>query len=70
MSIGTQPKIKSATELDYATAQKAAERIVKICREAGFAPPEALDIHLGKIDEICLCIDAIADGLRLIKKGQ
>ncbi len=62
------PKIKDATELDYAKTQRAAERIVKICQEAFFAPPEAMDLHLIKIEEISVCIDAIVDSLRLIKK--
>jgi hypothetical protein len=68
MSIGPQPQIKNATEIDYAMAQKAAERIVKICQDSAFTPPEAMDLHLMKLGEICKCIDVIADGLRLIKK--
>lgn len=60
-----QKKIESATEFDWAMAKRAAERIVKICNDIGFVPPEALDIHQERIQEVCQCIDAIADGLRL-----
>lgn len=67
MSIGPQPKIKSGAELDYDMARKAAERIVALCKEAFFLPPEDVPAHLNNIEEVCTCFQAIADGLRLIK---
>jgi hypothetical protein len=63
-------KIKDSSELDYEMAMRAAERIVKICQDADFTPPEAMDLHLEKIRQICTCIDSIADGLRLRPGGR
>lgn len=61
------PPISSAAELDWEMAKKAAADILKICSEAGFTAPEAIDLHLMKIDRICVAIDAIADALKLRK---
>ena len=66
---GPEPgKIENATELDYAGAEAAAERIVRICQDARYVPPEAMDMHVGKLRQICACIETIAGSLRLVKR--
>jgi hypothetical protein len=58
-------KIKSGSELDWEMALKAAEHILEVCRDAGFTPPEAVDLHIEKVTEICVAMDAIVDALKL-----
>ncbi len=62
-------KIRDATELDYARAQAAAERIVNICDGAHYVAPEAMGMHMVKLRQICECVDVIVGSLRLVKVG-
>lgn len=58
-------KIKSGSELDWEMARKAAEHIVKLCKDSGFTPPEAVDIHIERVGQICVAMDSIVDALKL-----
>lgn len=59
------PPIRSGADLDWQMALNAAEVIVKQCSNAFFAPPEATDIHIMRVYNVCKAMDAIVDALRL-----
>jgi hypothetical protein len=61
------PPIKSGADLDWSSAERAAKDIMKQCFDAAFAPPEAVDLHLMRVQRVCVAIDAIVDALRLRK---
>jgi hypothetical protein len=64
------PPIASGKELDWRMAEKAAEEILKQCRDSFFCPPEATDIHLYRIQRVCSAMNAIVDALRLKQHGE
>lgn len=61
--------IKDGRDLDWDMARKAAEAILKQCNDAAYCPPEAMDIHIMRVDYVCQAMDAIADALKLRKKN-
>lgn len=56
-------KLFDTAQLDYTMALAAAKSIVRICEDAGFTSPEALDLHQIKIRRICEAMDIIAKSL-------
>lgn len=61
--------LSDARQLDWAAAKKAAERIARICEDARFTAPEALDVHRGKVALVCEQLDAIVKALRITAPG-
>ena len=58
-------KITSGSELDWDMALKAAKAIVKQCEDAAWAPPEAVDVHIERVRQVCGAMDSIVDALKL-----
>jgi hypothetical protein len=61
------PPVRSGAELDWEMTRKAALDIIKQCDDAGFTPPEALDVHMMRIARVCVAMNAITDALKLRK---
>ncbi len=57
--------ITDAHAFDWTRAKDAAAKIVKLCEDAWFSPPEALDLHQHRASRVCAEIDEIAAALRL-----
>lgn len=66
----SNPVITSGAEIDWAAAHKAALAIVKQYDDAGYLPPEALDIHQMRISYVCVALDTIVDALRIRRGGS
>ncbi len=66
----TNPVVTSGKQIDWETARKAALAIVKQCEDAGYLPPEALDIHQMRVGYVCVALDTIVDALRIRRGGQ
>lgn len=58
--------LTDARELEWSTAKTAAERIIRICQDAGFTAPEAIDLLRGKVQLVCMEIDQIVAALRIM----
>lgn len=61
--------IADARDLDWAAAKAAAERVIRICEDAGFTAPEALDILRGKVQLVCMEMDQIVAALHITPPG-
>lgn len=55
--------LTASTQLNWAAALQAAQLIVRICNDAGFIAPEALDVLRANIAVICSQMDVIARSL-------
>ena len=60
-------KLSDARQLDWTRARSAALQIVKLCNDAGFIAPEALDTHRASIVLVCDQLDKIAIALLITK---
>lgn len=60
--------IKSGTELDWTLVRNAADAIRKQAEDAGYTPPEAVDIHQVRIGRVCVALDTIVDALKIERK--
>lgn len=67
--MGDVKKLADARDLDWPAAKLAAQRIIRICEDAGFTAPEALDVLQGKIALVCVELNGIAAAL-LITPGS
>lgn len=63
------PKISSGSELDWTMVERAAQDIVKQATDAWFVPPEAVDVHLMRVQRVCAAMNAIVDALKLRRNG-
>ena len=55
--------LTDARDLDWQTAKEQAQRIIRVCDDAGFTAPEALDVFRGKIQQVAESMNAIARAL-------
>ena len=58
-------KISDARELDWDAAKAAALEIVRVCQEAGFTAPEALDYLCSKVVLVCEQLNVIVAALKI-----
>ncbi len=56
-------KLSDSRQLDWASALRAADRIVKLCRDSGCIAPEDLTRHREQIQAVCTQIDKITSAL-------
>lgn len=63
-------KLADARQLDWEAARTAAQRILRICDDAFFVAPEALDVFQGKIALVCEQMNAIVKALCIRGPGQ
>lgn len=62
-------KLTSTAQLDWTAARAAAQRIVRICDDAGFTAPEAVDLHLAKVVEVTERMNDVARNLLIKPPG-
>jgi hypothetical protein len=62
-------QLTSSLELDWDRAKEAALRVVSHCAGAWFVPPEALDLHYGRIQDVCRELDLIVEALKISRIG-
>ncbi len=60
-------KLSDARQLDWTRAKAAAQQIVKVCGDAGYIAPEALDVQRAGIARVCQQLDEIVDALLITK---
>lgn len=60
-----QLKNGDVVDIDFDQACAAADRIVKVCRDMGFVPPEASDVVAMRLRQIAMLMDGIATSLHM-----
>lgn len=62
-------KLTDTAQLDWTSARAAAQRIVRICDDAGYTAPEAVDLHCAKVVEVTDRMNDIARNLLIKPPG-
>lgn len=56
-------KLSDGIQLNWGAALRAAERIVKLCRDTGYTAPEDLQRHRDQIKEVCVQLNKLTAAL-------
>ena len=62
--------LTDSRHLDWDKAKVSAQRIIRVCDDAGFSAPEDLVAFQSKLHEVADHLNAIAAALRMIGKSE